>query len=107
MTFQVLLHPDAERELRAAHAWFEEQSPAAAERWRQGLLKKAATLARFPERCPLAPEAATLGENVRQLLYGRRAASRYRLLFIIEKGTVTVLHILHGKRRHLDDESDD
>ena len=107
MTFHVLLHPDAERELRAAHAWIEAQSPAAAERWRQGLLTKVATLSRFPERCPLAPEAATLGENVRQLLYGRRAASRYRLLFIIEKGTVTVLHILHGKRRHLDDEIDD
>lgn len=74
------------------------RSPAAAERWRKGLLATAKTLAAFPERCPMAPEAEALGEDIRQLLYGRRAEDRYRLLFIVEGDTVTVLHVVHGKR---------
>ena len=101
MKYRVLIHPDAERELKAAHAWLREQSPDAAERWRKGLVKRAATLATFPERCPLAPESKKLGEEVRQLLYGRRRATRYRLLFVIEGRIVTLLHIRHGARLNL------
>lgn len=106
MRYRVVIHPDAEKELREAHAWLKEQSPAAAERWRKGLLQKAETLSRFPERCPIAREATKLGEDVRQLLYGRRRPDRYRLLFVIEDDTVTVLHIRHGKRRRLDEKGD-
>lgn len=104
MRYRVTIHPDAERELKEAYEWLREESPEAAERWRRGLLKKAATLARFPERCPLAPEAEKLGEDMRQLLYGRRKGSRYRLFFIVEGDTVTVLHIRHGARRGLGEE---
>lgn len=104
MRYEVTLHPDAEKELKAAHAWLAERSLVAAERWRQGLLRKAATLASFPERCPLAPESEKLGEPVRQLLCGRRGASRYRLLFVVEQGRVVVLHIRHGAQRYLGEE---
>jgi plasmid stabilization system protein ParE len=107
MNYDVTLHPDAEKELKAAHTWLAERSPAAAEQWRQGLLEKAATLARLPERCPLAPESEKLGEPVRQLLYGRRAASRYRLLFIVEGTRVVVLHIRHGAQRRVAEEGSD
>jgi len=99
MRYRVTIHPDAEKELRDAHAWLTAQSPLAAARWRKGLLEKVQTLGRFPERCPLAPEARKLGEEVRQLLHGRHSSARYRLLFVVEQGTVTVLHIVHGKRR--------
>ena len=101
MKFRVVIHPDAEKELKAAYAWLHAQSPEAAERWRKGLLRKAATLARLPERCPLAPEAAKVGAPVRQLVYGRRRSSRYRLLFVVEGATVIVLHIRHAAQQRL------
>lgn len=63
MKYRVVIHPDAEKELKGAYAWLWAQSPEAAERWRKGLLRKAATLARFPERCPLASEAEKLGSR--------------------------------------------
>jgi len=98
--YRVDLHPEAERELRRAFEWLRERSPGAAERWRQGLLAKARTLGSFPERCPIAPESKKLGHEVRQLLYGRRSG-RYRLLFVVHRRTVTVLHVKHGaQQRH-------
>jgi toxin ParE1/3/4 len=102
--YHVLIHPEAEEEVKRAYAWLQKESPVAAERWRTGLLKKVATLAKFPERCPFAQEAEKLGEPVRQLLYGRRLSSRYRLLFVIEGDTVTVLHVRHGAQRRLADD---
>jgi plasmid stabilization system protein ParE len=105
MRYRVLIHPDAEKELREAYDWLCEESPTAAERWRKGLLRKVRSLASFPERCPIAPEAEKLGEDMRQLLYGRRQSSRYRLLFIVEGSTVTVLHVRHGARHRLGEES--
>ena len=41
-----------------------------------------------PLRCPVAPESEELGITVRQLINGR-----YRILFIVEKKTVTILHL--------------
>jgi plasmid stabilization system protein ParE len=59
-----------------------------------------ASLAKFPERCPLAPENAAFPFEVRQLLYGY-APHVYRILFTIEGQTVCVLHIRHGRRQPL------
>jgi plasmid stabilization system protein ParE len=56
-----------------------------------------ASLATFPERCPLAPEAVGLHFEVRQFLYGRKPHV-YRILFTIEGDTVNILHIRHGRR---------
>lgn len=97
--YRVVLHPDAEAELEEAYRFISDDSPANAAKWRRGLLKKARSLKSFPERCPLAPESKALGEEVRQLLHGV-----YRLLFIIDDDTVTVLHVRHGARRHLGEE---
>ena len=57
-----------------------------------------ASLAEFPERCPIAPENARFNFEVRQLLYGRKPRL-YRILFTIEADTVHVLHIRHGRRK--------
>ena len=54
-----------------------------------------------PRRCPLAPEADAFGEEIRQLLYGRRGG-RYRILFRVEGDAVLVLYVRHGARRTLD-----
>lgn len=91
--YQVLIHPDAEAELDAAYRHIAADTPERAARWRAQLLKKAHALKTFPDRCPKAPEATTLGKDVRHLMAGH-----YRIIFIIEPATVTVLHIRHGAR---------
>jgi toxin ParE1/3/4 len=89
--YRVLIHPDAEDELDRAYRHIAADAPERAARWRKQLLKKAHSLATFPERCPQAPEAAHLGQDVRHLIVGN-----YRIIFVIETSTVTVLHIRHG-----------
>lgn len=91
--YRVLIHPDAEDELDDAYRHIARAAPERAARWRKQLLKKARSLRTFPERSPKAPEAKTLGADVRQLMVGH-----YRILFVVESDTVTVLHIRHGAR---------
>ncbi len=67
-------------------------------RWFQGLHQAVATLADSPQRCALAPENAVVPFEVRHLLYGRKPHV-YRIIFTIEGGTVSVLHIRHGRRQ--------
>ncbi len=69
-------------------------------RWFAALQDAIASLAEFPQRCPLAPENDAFPFEVRHLLYGRRP-NVYRILFTIEEKTVFVLHIRHGRRQPL------
>jgi plasmid stabilization system protein ParE len=69
-------------------------------RWFLALEDAIASLANFPQRCPLAPENSEFPFEVRQLLYGRKPHV-YRILFTIEGETVHVLHIRHGRGRPL------
>jgi toxin ParE1/3/4 len=89
--YHVLIHADAEDELDKAYRHITENAPERAARWRRQLLKKAQSLKPVPDRCPKAPEAITLGEDVRHLIVGN-----YRIVFVIQADTVTVLHIRHG-----------
>jgi plasmid stabilization system protein ParE len=89
--YRVLIHLDAEDELDRAYRHIAADAPERGARWRKQLLKKALSLAAFPERCHKAPEATALGEDVRHLIVGN-----YRIIFVIEPSTVTVLHIRHG-----------
>lgn len=64
------------------------------------------SLSEMPRRCPTAPEAEKLGEQMRQLLYGRRSGV-YRIIFRIEEEPEPVARILairHGARECLDPE---
>ena len=69
-------------------------------RWFVGLEEAIASLATFPERCPIAPENTEFPFEVRQLLYGRKPHV-YRVLFTIDHETVYVLHIRHGRRQRI------
>jgi hypothetical protein len=53
-----------------------------------------------PERYPLVHEAADLGVELRQLLYGRRPHF-YRVLFTIDGQTVNVLRVRHAAQDYL------
>jgi plasmid stabilization system protein ParE len=95
------------RDIDAAYVRFAEVvSETAANEWRDGLIDALSELARFPRRCPLAPEP--FQREVRQHLY-RRPYSRvaYRILFTIigdqdessDPPTVIILHLRHASAR--------
>jgi toxin ParE1/3/4 len=71
----------------------------AAARWFNGLEKALHTLEHFPHRCPVAPEAASLGRPLRHLLYGKKPHV-CRAIYEIDdsQNTVYVLTIRHGAR---------
>jgi plasmid stabilization system protein ParE len=73
MTYHVIIEPTAQREIRLAVRWISEhQSPTAAAKWYNGLIKKASTLKTHPTRCPVAAENDRFPEEIRELLYGKR-----------------------------------
>jgi toxin ParE1/3/4 len=101
MVFRVKTSTRAKRDLDAILARLLSQGAAEAGlRWFQGLREAVASLAHFPQRCPIAPENAVFPFEVRHLLYGRRPHV-YRVLFTMQGDVVTVLHIRHGRRRPL------
>jgi plasmid stabilization system protein ParE len=100
MKYQVEITDPAWAELEEAYDWLAERAPAAAVKWKAGLLEAVQKLETFPLRCSLAPEAAYFGREIRQLLYGRRQ-HKYRVLFEVIDNRVVVLRIRHGARRFL------
>ena len=99
MAFRVETSAQAERDAEDILEWLlAEGAGDTGIRWFQALEDAVASLADFPERCPLAPENAVFPVEVRQLFYGRKPHV-YRILFTIEAQTVRVLHIRHGRRR--------
>ena len=87
----------AEANLKEIYLRIRKDAPSRAVEWREGLLKAAQTLERFPRRCPLAAESGAELE-IRQLVYGA-----YRLLFTIAKGHG--LRAAHSPRRAADPET--
>jgi plasmid stabilization system protein ParE len=100
MRYRIIIQSSAWDEIREAYRWLYERSPTAANRWRSGLLRAVLSLETHPRRCPLAPENDSFGEEIRQLLYGRRWGV-YRILFVVEEDIVSVLYVRHSARQPL------
>ena len=84
MAFRVEISAQAERDAAAILEWLLSQHTGQAGiDWFLSLDNAFASLAEFPERCPIAPENARFNFEVRQLLYGRKP-HLYRILFTIE-----------------------
>ncbi len=99
MTFRVEITHAAEQDLESILAWLlSEQAGDVGVDWFGALDEAIATLAKFPERCSLAPESRLFPFEVRQLLYGSRP-HLYRILFTVVDRTVYVLHVRHGRRQ--------
>lgn len=101
MVFRVETSAQAESDADSILDWLlSEHAGETGIRWFLSLDDAIASLAEFPERCPLAPETGRFSFEVRQLLYGR-TPHVYRILFTIEGDTVKILHIRHGRRKPL------
>lgn len=99
MTFRVEVTADAERDVDAIPEWLLSQHAGETGlRWFVALEDAIASLAEFPERCALAPENRVFPFEVRHLLYGHKPHV-YRILFMIDRGTVHILHVRHGRRQ--------
>ncbi len=72
----------------------------AANHWYYELQDAIASLQQFPYRCSVAPEAAIIGREIRQLWVGK--GRNYRILFVVEEDTVAILHIRHRRQAPLD-----
>lgn len=107
MTYSVVVEPRAVRDLWAAAQWIEDQSKSSAKAlgWVRSVRAKIETLKTSPKRCPVDPDSAAYGEEVRILLYGKRRG-RYRILFAIRGDSVHVLTVRHAARQSLGEETE-
>lgn len=58
------------------------------------------TLERMPQRCGIIAEAGELGEELRELLVGKRRGI-YRVVFQVRGRSVHILHIRHSAKDRL------
>jgi plasmid stabilization system protein ParE len=100
MSYTAIIQPKALRDIEEAFRWLADNvSPDKATQWYEELQKAIVSLQEFPNRCPFAPEANLFQREIRQLLIGRR--KEYRILFLVEGNTVSILHIRHSRRARL------
>ena len=96
MTYHVIVTPEAENDLRTAYRYIRSQAPGAAHDWIRRARQSAKSLARRPERCPLAPESASFDLPIRELFFGAGNRGTYRFLFVVLGESVYILHVRHG-----------
>jgi plasmid stabilization system protein ParE len=97
--YSLIFHPDAETDVSSIYRWGRRAwGDTRADSW-VGELKRVIQkrLTSLPLSCALAPESEDVGVEVRQLI-----VQRYRILFIVEKRTVTILHVRGPYRGSLD-----
>lgn len=97
--------PRAAADIDATHARFMELlDEELADEWKAGLFEAVAPLATMPHR-QIAPEQARFRQEIRQIIYRRRAGSvAYRVLYTIVEAEddapyVRILHVRHGSAR--------
>jgi len=107
MTYRVIFTAEAESDLRTAYRYIRSQAPGAALDRTRGARKSANSLARRPERCPLAPESASFDEPIRELFFGAGNRGTYRFLFVVLERSVYILHVRHGSMLPLSPSDDE
>jgi len=87
--YSVIFHPDAETDITSSYEWGRRVwGHNQANEWARELQRSTKLrLTSLPLSCPLAPEGDDLSIAVRQLI-----VQRYRVLFVVEKQAVTILH---------------
>ena len=106
MAFEVLITDKAFADLDAIMGFITgEASIDIARKWFAAILGAIETLGEMPARCPLAPEAEELGEEIRLLLHGKKNRA-YKIYFklhhtVESSGSVRVFHVRHWARKPL------
>ncbi len=101
VAFQVLFLRRAQRDIEEGVVFRASRSAARATQWRNALATIATgALEDDPHRYPAADEAADLGLDLRELLFGR-GRNVYRVLFTIDGETVNVHRVRHAAQDRL------
>jgi plasmid stabilization system protein ParE len=100
LVYQVRILPAALEDARDCYNYITEHFPDQALVWFDGLLDVVDSLSSMPKRCPIAPESAIVGTEIRCLLYRKY----YRILYCIEGEIVRIYHIRHTARQYLSKE---
>lgn len=102
MNYEVIIQPEAERDLLDVYEFIARDSHSAAGKWIERLEEAANSLSKFPNRCSIAPENDQFENEIRHLLVGN-----YRIIFTVmeEERRVHVLHFRHGARLELNSDS--
>lgn len=93
MAHSVRISARAFDEIDGIVAYIARDAPGAARNWRLSILRKIDSLKNFPLRHGLAPEAAAVGVDIRQTIFGA-----YRILYIVDDDAVTIQGVRHGAR---------
>lgn len=93
MNFQVILLPQAERDVAAILAWLHDRSPQGAAAWYRSWMATIESLETTAGGCGRAPEDKDHEATIRQILFKTRRGRPYRALFAIRAATVYVLHV--------------
>ncbi len=90
--YRIDIKPTAEKDLARRYAQIEQESPQNAVSWYLRIIEAIEKLDELAERCPIAPEDLDIQKGIRHLVIGD-----YRVLYVIEGETVSVLHVRHGR----------
>jgi len=105
MIYQVIIQPTAFQEIETSYRWIcDNLSAELANNWYYQLQDAIASLQKFPNRCSIAPEAVTIGREIRQIWVGKDR--KYRALFVVEEYVVAILHVRHSSQSYLGKESE-
>jgi len=91
LVYRVRILPGALQDARNYYEFIADYSPEIAVKWFEGLFEVVNSLSIMPKRCPIAPEADLLGQEIRCLVYQKF----YRILYSIDENVVRIYHIRH------------
>ncbi|MBI3468669.1 MAG: type II toxin-antitoxin system RelE/ParE family toxin [Planctomycetes bacterium] len=100
MTFEVVIHRLARRDLSESYSYAAARAPQTATRWLERFEQALSALGQNPERCRLAFEKSKTDIELREFLFGRRP-NVFRVVFVIDGHKVRILRILRAQRRFL------
>lgn len=90
--YRIEIKPTAEADLEKRYLQIAEESLQNALQWYLGIIEAIEKLDVLAKRCPIAPEDVDIQRSIRHLILGH-----YRVLYIIDKNIIEVLHIRHGR----------
>jgi plasmid stabilization system protein ParE len=96
MTYEVYVTDKATYQLEAAARWWaQHRSVEQARRWYDGFVAAIRSLAKNPQRFPLARESEAFPIEIRQLVYGLGRKKTHRAVFAIRPDRVVVYAARH------------
>ena len=101
MVYRVRILPGALQDARNYYEFIATYSPETAVTWFEGLFEVVDSLSTMPKRCPIAPETALIGLEIRCLGYQKF----YRILYSIDEDIVRIHHIRHTSQEFMSSEN--